>query len=437
MSDQTSPATARSAVASGGAPSSRRSRGDEELPGRGFVAAYALATFGVWLAVLTPVIITLAVKITAIVPKSDVTGALSLVTGVGALLALVGNPLFGRLSDRTRLASGRRRPWLVGGMGGGLVGLGVIAAAGSVPVVVVGWSIAQLSFNAALAAVVAVLPDRVPEAHRGRVSGILGGMLPVATVVGAALAQAVAPNLALMLVVPGVVGLLATIWLVTQGEPDARHLGDVEPFTLREFFGSFVFDPKANPDFAWAWLSRFLLFVGFAFILTYQAVILSQHLGAGDADLPKYILLSTVANAAVVSSTVGGRLSDRIGRRKPFVFAAAVLYAASMVLFVAAREPRDFVVAMAAAGVGYGLYLSTDLALVTAVLPDAEAAAAKDMGVFNIANALPQSLSPAVAPLILAVGATAGEKNWTALFVAAAVVILGGALAILPVRSVR
>jgi MFS family permease len=439
MSEQTSQNPLDSAVASTAEPSRSADELLDAPPKRGFVAAYALATFGVWLALLTPVVITLAVKITSIVSRDGVTGALSLVTGVGALLALVANPLFGRLSDRTRSPWGRRRPWIAGGMVGGLVGLVVIASASAVPMVLVGWCIAQLSFNAALAALIAVLPDRVPDAYRGRVSGILGGMLPLATVVGAALAQAVAPNLALMIVVPGVVGLLATVWLLVQREPGTADLGAVEPFTLREFLSSFVFNPKANPDFGWAWLSRFLVFIGLAFILTYQAVILSQHLGASDADLPKYILLSTVANAAVilVSSTLGGRLSDRVGRRKPFVCAAAVLYAASMVLFINAKDPRDFVVAMAAAGVGYGLYLSTDLALVTAVLPDAKDAAAKDMGVFNIANALPQSISPAIAPLILAIGASAGEKNWTALFVAAAVAILAGALAILPVRSVR
>jgi hypothetical protein len=76
-----------------------------------------------------------------------------------------------------------------------------------------------------------------------------------------------------------------------------------------------------------------------------------------------------------------------------------------------------------------------DLALVTDVLPDKEGAAAKDMGVFNIANALPQSLAPAAAPLFLAIGGDG--SNYTALFIAAAIAAALGALTVIPIKKVR
>ena len=85
------------------------------------IAALALAQFGAYLAVLTPVMVTLALRVSQIVPEADRGAALGQVLSVGALLAMLGNPVFGALSDRTTSRFGRRRPWLVGGM---LAGLG-------------------------------------------------------------------------------------------------------------------------------------------------------------------------------------------------------------------------------------------------------------------------------------------------------------------------
>jgi hypothetical protein len=67
------------------------------------------------------------------------------------------------------------------------------------------------------------------------------------------------------------------------------------------------------------------------------------------------------------------------------------------------------------------------------VLPDPDNAA-KDMGIFQIANTLPQSLAPVVAPAFLAIGAIQGG-NYPALFIAASVFALLGAVAIMPIRK--
>ena len=110
--------------------------------------------------------------------------SLSLVAATGSLVALVANPLFGRLSDRTTSRWGMRRPWILVGLAGGSVGILVVALAPAVWVVLIGWCLAQLFFNAMLAAIVAVLPDQVPVEQRGTVAGVLGVCLPVASVGG-------------------------------------------------------------------------------------------------------------------------------------------------------------------------------------------------------------------------------------------------------------
>jgi MFS family permease len=143
-------------------------------------------------------------------------------------------------------------------------------------------------------------------------------------------------------------------------------------------------------------------------------------------------LVSSVAT--VLTSLVAGRLSDRIHRRKVFVFGAAAIYAVGLAVIAYAGSFSAFLVGAAICGAGQGAYLAVDLALVTDVLPNREGDAGKDLGVLNIANALPQSIAPAIAPLFLAIG---GPNNYVALFVAAALFAAVGALAISSVRGTR
>src|SRR5512142_224503 len=148
-----------------------------------FVAIYAFAYAALWLALLTPATITLALRVRQIVP-GDAARPASLVLFAGALAALVSNPLFGALSDRTRSRFGRRKPYLVVG---GVVGFGALALIGvarSVAAVLVGWCVAQLAYNAVLAALVAIVADRIPASRRGTVVGILGMCMPVGQISG-------------------------------------------------------------------------------------------------------------------------------------------------------------------------------------------------------------------------------------------------------------
>src|SRR5947209_15016293 len=107
-----------------------------------FIAAYAAAYFGTWMALLTPVVVALALRIAQIDAKGEA-GDLSLVLGVGAIFALIANPLFGKLSARTRSRFGMRRPWVPAGVITGTIGLLIIALAPAIPLILVGWCIAQ------------------------------------------------------------------------------------------------------------------------------------------------------------------------------------------------------------------------------------------------------------------------------------------------------
>jgi MFS family permease len=172
-------------------------------------------------------------------------------------------------------------------------------------------------------------------------------------------------------------------------------------------------------------------------LTSYQVYYLMDHLKIAEAAIGDIMFISTLITAICVvgSSFVSGYMSDRMGRRKAFVL-IAMTYALGIVVIVFASDLTSFYSGIAVTSIGFGVYMAVDQALVVDILPDRETHAARNLGVLNIANAVPQSIAPAVAPFLLAIG-NAGGQNYGVLYAAAAISAFLGALAIAPVRGVR
>jgi hypothetical protein len=84
--------------------------------GWGFISLYALVYMSTSLLFIAPLLVTLALKVDSLVGIERAPSSLALVAGVGALLAMVSNPFFGKMSDRTASRLGMRRPWMVTGL---------------------------------------------------------------------------------------------------------------------------------------------------------------------------------------------------------------------------------------------------------------------------------------------------------------------------------
>jgi MFS family permease len=298
----------------------------------------------------------------------------------------------------------------------------------------VGWCIAQLFFNALLAALIAVLPDQVPRAQRGLVSGVLGVCLPIAAVSGTFLVKLFTGHAIAAFLVPCLSGGFFILLFAVTLKDRRLARADRPAWSLREFASTFYVKPRTSPDFAWAFASRFLFLMAYALLTTYEAYFLLGKIGSAATDVPQQIFLGTVAQAVLIvaASLVAGKLSDWTGRRKIFVFIASIVYGVAMFAVAIASNFNGFLVGMAISGLGFGMYTAVDLALVADVLPSKDNVA-KDLGVFNIAGALPFSIAPAGAPLILAISG----GNYGVLYAAAGVSAIIGAAAILPVRGVR
>jgi MFS family permease len=407
---------------------------DHPRVGWGFVVLYTLAYIGAWLALLTPIMVTMALRVQQLAPD-NAASVLSAVLSVGALFALFGNPLVGRLSDRTTSRWGMRRPWLVGGALAGAGSLWLVATAPSVGWVLVGWCLVQLSFNAVLAPLAALLPDQVPPAHRGTVAGIISITTSLGQSSGTGLTQLVSGSVTAMFLVPGLIGV-AAILLLAACLPDRRlDARQREPLRWGDFWRSFWVSPLRHPAFACIWTGRFFMMMGMALMMAYQPFYLMSQLGVTTREVTDVIFQSTLVQCGVsmIAGLISGRISDVTRQRKPFVIGAALLYGAGALLIALAHTFPLFYFGMALAGAGLGIYLSVDLAFITDVLPDKENDAAKDLGVFNIASTLPQMVAPLVASVVLALS----QDSYAAVFAAIAVVGLFAALVVVPVRTVK
>ena len=400
-----------------------------------FVAIYALAYAALWLALLTPAIITLALRVRQLAP-GNAAEPISRVLMAGAVVALVSNPIFGALSDSTRSRFGRRRPWLVGGVLCGFASLAVIGLAPTVNIVLWGWCAAQLAFNAVLAAMVAIIPDRVPPAQRGTVVGILGICMPIGQITGTFLVQLLVVNMTLALVIPGVIGVVGVLALTLALGREPGAVGSPPgPAAPAAVGAGLPAGPGSHRDFAWAWMSRVFFTTGSCFLQAYQPFFLLDALHMSAADVPRLMFRSTLVQAAmvVIWSVISGRLSDRMGLRKPFVMAGSILQGLGLWLIACSDSYTRLLFGVGLVGMGHGVYEGVDLALVTDVLPDRARHAAKDLGLLNIANTLPQVIAPLAAPAILEVS----RGDYMLLFAVAGALAVLGSVFLLPLKKVR
>lgn len=253
---------------------------------RGWVALLAAANLGVWMAFFTPIQVLLPQQVGRIVP-ADKEAALALVTGLGALAAVIANPLAGALSDRTCLRLGgrefgRRHVWTAGGAVLGAAALALLAQQRTVVGVALAWVAAQVCFNAMLASLTAAVPDRVPVVQRGAVSGWVGIPQAFGLVLGVVLVTAlVTGNAAGYLAVGAAVLLLALPFaLLTTDDPLPRaHRPALRPGAL---LASMWVSPRRHPDFGWAWITRFLVQLGNALGTLYLLYFLTDEVGVAD-----------------------------------------------------------------------------------------------------------------------------------------------------------
>lgn len=388
-----------------------------------------IAIFAIWGAVpgiLLPQQITLAFG-----EENQINVAnLAIVSTIGAFAAMIAQPIAGQISDRTRSRFGRRAPWIVIGALAGALSLVGLALADSLVGFIVAWVLVQTCYNFAQGPLSAVMPDRVPIKRRGTFAALSGIGLMVGALGGQIVGSLFFGSIAVGYVTFAVLSVLLLVLFVVLNPDHSSTRFSPEPFRLKEFLSTFWVDPITHPDFFWAFTGRLLLYTGYFAVTGYQLYLLQYYF---DVDHPETVipllgLLSLVG--ILISTIVSGPLSDRVGRRKPFVFGSAAFVSIAFVLPWVWQDLTAWIIMTFIAGFGFGMFQAVDTALISEVLPSAKSFA-KDLGVVNIAATLPQTLAPGVAgAIVLAFG-------YQGLFPVAIVLGILGAFAIWPIKAVR
>jgi MFS family permease len=363
-------------------------------------------------------------------------GSLALVGAIGVAVTMLVQPVVGVLSDRTRSRLGRRAPWM---LFGALVGAAFLAGmrfAPSVAVLALLWTCAQVILNTASAPLNTTVADRVPEAKRGLVSSLGGLGLFGGGIVGGVAAGVLFPSLGLdlYLVLAAIVVAFVVLFVGRVQDRPSTDL-EVPAHSWRSFFAGFLV-PLRAADFRWVWLARVLLTFGYGVSTALSFFMLQSYvqpaLSQAEATALTPVLTLAGAPFTLVAIVIAGRLSDKVGRRKPFVIAASALMAAGMVIPLLSPTVAGLIASGVVAGFAFGTYLPVDQALFVDVLPDRENAAGRDLGVAGLGSNLGQALGPVLAGQIVAL--TGGYRL---VWVAAAVLVALAAAAVVPVRSAR
>lgn len=399
------------------------------------LSSYWFATSMKWfiLFFLTPSLVN------EIVPGGEKNRWWGLIVAVGAAEAMIGPAIMGWLSDRTPTKWGRRRPFIALGAALTAIALLVMGKAESIAGLMIAYLLIQISDDIGTGPYASAIPELVPEADRGKASGSMGLMqlLGQVTAVAAGLALGSSPWL-IFVAMAGVNVLCAVSSILSIAKLEKQGAAPAAPFEKIRFAS--LWTPLRDPDFRWAWLTRFLNALGFYIVLNYLLNFLKDVVKVYDLGFVKFDdpFKAVIAMAALLSltgalsSVINGKRADRVGRKSVVVMAGWIMFF-PLLAFCMLSEYAHIVPLAVVFGYGYGAYLSADWALVSDVLPDKDNPA-RDMGVWQMSVAAPQVLSGLIGGII-DWGNTMGDGYGyrIAFFVASLSMLMGSIL----VRRIR
>jgi MFS family permease len=271
----------------------------------------------------------------------------------------------------------------------------LIAWAPTVPLFVLGVLLFRLGDNLVFPTWQALFPDHVPLDQRGMGAGVKSFLDIVAVLVGrfaagelVALFPVLGQRAVLLAVSVPAVGLLlalgATAWAL-RGIP-VNDDGPQMSAERKPLWAAFQIDWRARPAFTWWFINRAFFWTGFTILGTFLLFFVIDVVGFPEADAQRYLArLSLVLGGAILLIALpSGFLADRLGR-VPLVVSACVLMTVGTAALVWVRDPGILVYAGALVGLGAGIFISADFALLTDIVPANEAG--RYLGISNIASA--------------------------------------------------
>jgi len=229
------------------------------------LSAYWFATSYKWFVLL---LFVLSSQVGEIVPGGEKNTAWGTVFMIGAIWAVIGPSVFGYLSDRCASRFGRRRPFIAIGSGLTVIALAILSQAQSLPMMIVGYLLLQVSDDVGTGPYGALIPELVPENKRGRASGYMGIMTLLAQIVSAVVAVSLSGNLFAIYAAIAIVNVLCAVWVLWTLKDVQDEAPKAEKSTVEGFIRGWR-EPWRSRDFRWVWFTRFLNALGFYMVQPY------------------------------------------------------------------------------------------------------------------------------------------------------------------------
>lgn len=371
---------------------------------RPFVAALMLANFGANVALIAPIQNVLPRMVEAVTGAGGKALALGLVTGIGAFAALIANPVAGHYSDRWVSRDNRMATILIGMVTGGVAHV-ILGYQHSVVSIAIWWTICQATINIAYGPMSAIVVDHVGRRSWGLVWGLISGAQAIGLIIGLAAVVYVFPSVTagMTAISVGYVACLVPLLVVLQRLPRVSY---APPETERADAAA----PRRpgvrallslEQGFGLVWVGKLLVTLAETVALLYlyyylQDVVRYRNPGQGQ------LILVLIATLAVIAATVVvGRVADRSGGYRRYAVLSSVVLAVTGFVLAGFAQWAVVIVCAFALGVGYGAFQSVSQALSMVVLPS-PADAGRDLGIINIASALPQVIGAPIAGLVVA-----------------------------------
>ena len=318
----------------------------------------------------------------------DLAGTLgAIIFLIGAVAPLIVQPTVGVISDYTVTRWGRRKPYIVIGSLLDVVFLLGLAYSNEFVALVAFYFLLQVSSNFAQGPFQGYVPDLVPAKQVGTASGLMGLMLTLGTIAGVGVATfgGLVDNLPLAILALGVIEV-ATMVVLVMTVDEGRGAPPRTRGWMQVALSAWGRDILQQRDVLWLLLVR-LLFLG-----AYNATIIavgyfrrSHGMADDEADTTVLIATAIVGVSTAVAALPGGRLSDRYGRR-PVIWLASAIAALGLVGVAAAPNAAFAVAAWVPFGIGIGIFLSADWALMADVIP--KHTSGRYMGILNAGTAM-------------------------------------------------
>lgn len=354
-----------------------------------------------------------------------------------ALVSILVQPTIGTISDYFQSRWGRRKPFILVGAILDVVFIYGIATSQSLLSLAAFLLLLAFSSNFAQGPFQGYVPDLVAARQVNTASALIGTMRLMGLIIGAALVStgAATGDYALPLIAIGVfeaVLAVVTVVFVREG-PVARPREGRSWFAIaREAWGT---DALRERGFVFMTLTRLLFLMGPSVFVNLSLFYVRDSLGQTDADLALWLTIgvATIAVGSALGAIPSGRLADRFGR-KQIVWCAVATAIAGILLIARAQTPLEALPGLVLLGLGNGLYIAIDWALMTSTIP--KIASGRYMGLANIANSISGPLALIIGGRVLdEVTRSAGlDAAPRAAILVGVLFLAGAAILLIPVK---